>query len=72
MYFMTEDDDLLEKYNFICDKGSSDIKKELDTKPVSNKSYLNTKIKSRDDEVTDFYNKKFPKLDSDQTSFRNN
>ena len=28
-YFMIEDDDLLEKYNTICDKVNADIKKEL-------------------------------------------
>ena len=27
MYFLTEDDDLLEKYNTVWDKVSSDIKK---------------------------------------------
>ena len=30
MYFFIEDDDLLEKYNAILDKVSSNIKKELD------------------------------------------
>ena len=29
MYFLTEDDDLLEEYNIIWDKVSSDIKKNL-------------------------------------------
>ena len=29
MYFLIEDDDLLEKYNFIWDKVSTDIKKNL-------------------------------------------
>ena len=29
MYFLTEDDDLLEKYNTIWDKVSTDIKKNL-------------------------------------------
>ena len=57
MYFLTEDD-LLEKYNTIWDKVSADIKKEFDSKPVYNKSYLKTKIKSHGNEVTDFYDKK--------------
>ena len=56
MYFLIEDDDLLEKYNTIWDKVSPDIKKEFDSKPVCNKNYL--KIKSHGDEVTDFYDKK--------------
>ena len=29
MYFLIEDDDLLEKYNFIWDKVSTDIKQNL-------------------------------------------
>ena len=29
MYFLNEDDDLLEKYNIILDKVSADIKKNL-------------------------------------------
>ena len=37
MYFLIEDDDLLEKYNTIWDKVSADIKKENYSKPVYNK-----------------------------------
>ena len=59
MYFLIEDDELLEKYNTICDKVSADIRKEFDNEPVYNKSYLKTKIISHGDEVTDFYDKKF-------------
>ena len=59
MYFLIEDDDLLEKYNIIWDNVSADIKKEFDSEPVYNKNYLKTKIKSHGDEVTDFYDKKF-------------
>ena len=44
MYFLIEDDDLLEKYNAIWDKVSADIKKEFDDEPVYNKEYLKTKI----------------------------
>ena len=58
MYFFIEDVDLLEKYNTIWDKVSAYIKKEFDSKPFYNKTYLKTKIKSHGDEVTDFYNKK--------------
>ena len=57
MHFLTEDD-LLEKYNSIWDKVCADVKKEFDSKPVYNKSYLKTKIKSYGNEVTDFYDKK--------------
>ena len=67
MYFVIEDDVLLEKYNTIWDKVSTDIKKEFDSKPVYNKHFLKTKIKSHDDKVTDFYDKNIPKLDSYHT-----
>ena len=47
MYFLIEDDGLLEKYNTIWDKLSADIKQEFDSEPVYNKEYLKTKVKSR-------------------------
>ena len=64
---MIEDDDLLEKYNIIWDKFSADIKKEFDSEPVYNKEFLKTKIESHGDEVTDFYDKEIPKVDSNHT-----
>ena len=67
MYFLIEDDDLLEKYNSIRDKVSADIKKEFDSEPVYNKNFLKTKIKSYGDEVTDFYDKEIPKMNSNYT-----
>ena len=57
MYFLIEDNDLLEKYNAIWDKFIIDNKKEFDSKPVYSKSFLKTKIKSYSDEVTDFIDK---------------
>ena len=54
MYFLIEDDDLVEKYNTIWDKVSADIKNEFDSGPVNNKEFLKTKIKYHGDEVTDF------------------
>ena len=45
----------------------ADIKKEFHSEPVSNKEFLKTKIKSHDDEVTDFYDKNIPKVDSNHT-----
>ena len=59
MYFLNEDDDLLEKYNTIWDKVSADIKKEFDSKFVYNKNCLKSKIKFHGNEVTYFYDKKF-------------
>ena len=59
--FFILDGNLLEKYNTIWDKVSADIKKEFDSKPVYNKEFLKTKIKSHGDEVTDFTVKKVPR-----------
>ena len=64
MYFLIEHNDLLGKYNTISDKFSANIKKEFDNKTAYNKLFLKTKIKSHDDEVTDFYNKKIFKVTS--------
>ena len=62
VYLFIEDDDLLKnKYNNILNKVSADIEQEFDSKPVYNKEFLKTKIKSHGNEVTDFYNKKVPK-----------
>ena len=43
MYFLIEEDDLLEKYNTIWDTVSADIKKEFDSESVYNKNYFKTK-----------------------------
>ena len=67
IYFFIEDSDLLEKYNAVWDKATADIKKEFDRKPVCNKNFLKTKIKSHSDEVTDFYKKKNTMVDSNHT-----
>ena len=56
--FLIEVYDLLEKYNTIWDKVSIDVKKEFDCKPVYNKTFLKTKIKSSGD----FYDKEIPKV----------
>ena len=68
MYFLIEDEDLLEKYSTIWDKVNADMKKEFNSEPVYNKEFLKTKIKSHGDEVTDFYGKKIPKVDSNHAS----
>ena len=64
IYFLIEDDDLLEKYNIIWDKVSSDIKREFDSRPVYNKNVLKTKMKSHNDEITGFYDQEIPKVES--------
>ena len=68
MYYLFEDDYLLEKYNTIQDKVSANIKKEFDRKPVYKKEFLKTKINYDRDGVTNFYDKKIPKKDSNHTS----
>ena len=59
MYFLIEDDDLLEKYNTIWDKVSAHIKKQFDSEPVCNEKFVKSKVKSHGDEVTDFCDKEF-------------
>ena len=65
MYFVTEYDGLLEKYNTIWDK--TDIKKEFDSDPVYNKQFSRTKIKSYDNELTDICDKEIRKVGSNNT-----
>ena len=57
MYFLIEDDDLLEKYNNIWNKVSADMKKNFIASLFIIKKIL--KIKKKGDEVTDIYNKQF-------------
>ena len=58
MYFLIEDFKI---------KVSANIKGEFESKPVYNKSFLKTKMKSHDDEVTEFPNKWIPTLDTNLT-----
>ena len=57
MHFLIEDNDLLKKYNTIWDKVSGNITRQFDSESVYSKEFLKTKIKSHDDEATDFYEK---------------
>ena len=66
MYFLIEDDNLSKKYNIIWDKVIAAIKKEQDSKQF-HKEFLKTKRTSNGDEVTDFYEKKIPKVDYSHT-----
>ena len=63
MYFLTEDESLLEKY-YIWDKIRSDIKKEFDSEAVCNRKLLKTKIRFYSDKATDFHDKDNPKAGS--------
>ena len=59
MYFLIENEDLLEKYNSIRDKVIAGFKKEFESEPVYNKNLLKTKVKSYGNKVTDFDDKNF-------------
>ena len=59
-YFLIEDDDLLKKYNTIWDKGGADINREFESEPAYNEKFYNH-------EVTDFYNKEIPNVDSNHS-----
>ena len=48
--FFIEEDDLLNKYNTIWDKVSADIENKFYDKPVHNKKFLETQLKSYGDE----------------------
>ena len=65
--FLVKDVELLRKQNTVWDKVSADTKKEFDSESAYNKEFLKTKIKSNGDEVTDFYDIKIPKVDSNHT-----
>ena len=67
MYFLIENNDSLEKCDTIWEKVSTDIKKEFDSEIVYDRKILKIKIKSHGDEVTDFYYKEIPKVDSNHT-----
>ena len=58
---------LLEKSNTIWDKVSLDVKEKFYNKPVYNNEFLKSKIKSHGGKVTDFYDKKIRKVDSNHT-----
>ena len=64
IYFLIENDDLLHEYNTFWDKVNGDSKEEFGSEPVYNKEFLKTQTKSHGGEVTDFYDKKFHKVDS--------
>ena len=67
MHFVIEDDYLLETYNTIWDKARADIKKNLITSLSIINIFSKIKIKSHGNEVTDFFDKKIPKVNSNHT-----
>ena len=63
--FLTEVNELLEKYNKFWNKVSNGIQKHFDSKPAVNEKYLKTKIKSYEGKVnTDFHDNGIPKESS--------
>ena len=67
MYLLIEYDGLLKKYNNIWDKFGTNIKETFHSKPVYNKIFLKTTIKSYGDKVIDFHDKEMPKAGSNHT-----
>ena len=65
MYFLIEDDELLQKYENIWNEAINRIKKEFDSKLIDNEKSLKTKIKYYGNEDTDFQDIEIPKADSD-------
>ena len=57
IYFLIEDDDLIEKYDTIWDKVSTDTNNEFDSEPAYNKEFLKAIIELHGDEVRGFYDK---------------
>ena len=51
----------IEKYD-IYNKVNNSIKKELDSDPIYNKTFLKTKIKLCDDKAVDFHDEELPKV----------
>ena len=43
IYFLINNDDLLEKYNTVWDKVNADVRKEFDSKPVYNNFFWKLK-----------------------------
>ena len=65
MSFLIKDDKLLEKYHEIWEKVKNNIKKEFDSEPLYNETYLKPKINSYNGKInTHFHNNKIPKEDS--------
>ena len=62
MYFLIEDEELLEKYT-IRDKVGANIKKNL----IASLSTIKNFLKRITDEVTDFYDIGIPKVDCNHT-----
>ena len=58
---------LIRKTWYYSEKSQCWYKKWFDSESVYNKEYLKTKIKSHANEVTDFYDKEIPKVDSNHT-----
>ena len=55
---MMENDELLEKYNDICEKVKNSIKEDFDSEPVYNEKYVNAKMKSYNGKINTQH--KFP------------
>lgn len=57
----------MDVFNDIWNKAINIIKKEFDSKSIYNVTFLKTKVKSEDDEATNFHDKEIPKVGSGYT-----
>ena len=56
MFFFTDNNEFLERYTKILEKISNLIDKKFDSDPVYNNKYINTKIRSyNNDIITNFH-----------------
>lgn len=62
-----KDYDLFKRRNYIQNKVSNSIKRELDYEPIYNKIFLKTKARSYGDEVKEFQARKIPEAGSSYT-----
>ena len=67
MYFWMEEIAYQKNVILFRIKSALILKKEFDSEPVYNIEFWKTKIKFCGDQVTDFYDKKIPKIDSNLT-----
>ena len=56
MYFFTNNNEFLERYTAIWEKISDLINQKFDSDPIYNNKYINTKIRSCNNIITNFHN----------------
>ena len=68
MYFMIKNDDVLDKYNEICNKIENKLNIKFHNPPVYNEKYLKAKVREFDGVIkTNFLGDKIPKQNKHYT-----